>query len=52
VPENGFQQVIKTDCAFVGIKLSFGVDDMRFSDRKLCRVFNDQNAIVVGDGVR
>ena len=49
--ENGFQQVIKSDRALVRIELSLGGDDVRFSDGKLRRVFNDQNAIFVGDGI-
>src|SRR6266849_8124067 len=52
VPENGFQQVIKSDCALVRIELSLGGDDVRFSDREFCCVFDDQNAIVVRNGVR
>lgn len=43
--ENGFQQVIKSDRALVRIELSLGGDDVRFSDGKLCRVFNDQNPL-------
>jgi len=49
--EIGFQQVIKSDGALVRIELSLGGDDVRFSDRKLCGVFNDQNAILVGNGI-
>ena len=49
--ENGFQQIIEADQGLVCVQLSLGGDDVRFSDRKLCRVFNDQNAILVGDGI-
>ena len=49
--ENGFQQVVEGDGALVGIELGLGGDDVRLADRKLCRVFNDQNAIFVGDGI-
>src|SRR5229473_7932176 len=51
VPENGFQELIKSDCALVRIELSFGGDDVRFSDSEFCRVFNDQNAIFIGDRI-
>ena len=43
--ENGFKQIIEADRALVCVQLSLGGDDVRFSDGKLCRVFNDQNAV-------
>ena len=51
VPENSFQQVIESDRALVRIELGLGGDDVRFADDKLCRVFNDQNPILVGNGI-
>jgi hypothetical protein len=51
VPENCFQQVTKCDWPLVCIELGFDGDDMRFSDGELCRVFDDQNAVFVGDGI-
>src|SRR5258708_7920517 len=49
--EDSFQQVVEGDRALVGIELGLGGDDVRLSDNKFCRVFNDQNAIFVGDRI-
>jgi hypothetical protein len=50
--EDGFQQVVEGDRALVGIELGLRGDDVRLADDKFSRVFDDQNAIFVGDGIR
>src|SRR5208282_3177581 len=50
--EDGFQQIIKSDGALVRIELGLRRDDVRLADDKFSRVFNDQNSILVGNGIR
>ena len=49
VAKSGFEQVGKSDLALMRIELRLGGYDMRFLYKQFRRVFDDQNAVVIGD---
>src|SRR5882762_10196020 len=42
---------MERDCGLVGIQLSLGRNNMRFSDGEFCGVFNGQDAVFVWNGI-
>ncbi len=49
VAQRGLQQVAESDLALVGIELGLGGDDMRLLYIEFGHVFEDEDAVAVGD---
>jgi hypothetical protein len=49
--ESRLQKVIEGDAGFECIRLAFDREDVRLLDVQFCRILNNHDALIVGDGI-